>query len=170
MLAEVFLYQVIDQKEKWPVLSSNPDNIENITVDSTFGLPSDHYCVYFDLLLNFKLINSPVKKTFDFANADFNSFRNSLNDNPLFVPLNTSTDMALNTWKIQFLAAINFFVPKREIKVSRRAPWISYDIIYAIKNKKTFWGKKVRGLSDPKVLEAFLLLRQRIKNRICSSR
>ena len=51
MLADAFLYQVIDlptRKENILdlVLSSNPDNIVNISVDSTFGLPSDHYCVY----------------------------------------------------------------------------------------------------------------------------
>ena len=59
-------------------------------MDSTFGLPSDHDCVYFDLYLNLKLINCPVRKTFDYTNTDFNSLRDSLNANPLFVPLNTS--------------------------------------------------------------------------------
>ena len=60
MLADVFLYQVIDLSTRKKnildlVLSSSPDNIENITVDSTFGLPSHHYCICFDLYLNFKL-------------------------------------------------------------------------------------------------------------------
>ena len=119
-------------------------------MDSTFGLPSDHYCVYFDLHLNFKLINSPLRKTFDYANADFSSLRDSLNDNPLFVPLNTSVDLALDTWKDQFFAAINSFVPKREIKASRRAPWISCDIMYAIKKKKTFWRKRCAVRLIPK--------------------
>ena len=109
--------------------------IKNITVDSSFSLPSDHDCL-------FCLINSPVTKTIDNANTDFNSLRDSLNANPLFVPLNTSVDMALED---QSVTAINYFVPNHEIKASRCAPWISCDIMYTIKKKKTFWRKEVRG-------------------------
>ena len=127
MLADVFLYQVIDLPSRKKnilkfVLSFNPDNIKNITVDSTFGLSSDHYCVYFDLYLNFKLINSAVKKTFDYENCDFNSLRASLNDNPLFVLLT-------------LLHSMDF-------------------LRYHVCNQKEK-DLLVSGLSDPKVLEAF---------------
>ena len=80
--------------------------------------------------------------------------------------------MAFDIWKDQFVTVVNYFVTKREIKSSRSAPWLSCDILYAIEQNKIFWRKKVRGSSNSRsrVLEAFRLLRQRIKNWIRSNR
>ena len=87
-----------------------------------------------------------------------------MNTYPLSFPHGTSADEALSVWKDQFFMAIDRFVPERKTKVIRRAPWISCDIVYAIKKKKSFWRKKGSGSSSPAVLETFRRIRQRIKN------
>ena len=68
------------------------------------------------------------------------------------------------------MGAVNRFVSKRSIKHPSRAPWINCDLAYAIKKKKSFWKKKVRGSTDPEVFEKFRRMRQHIKNWLRASR
>ena len=151
------------------VFCSNPDVISNIMIVDS-GLPSDHKSICFDFSLKAKLINSFSRETFDYKNANFDSLRDFLKAKPLKVPLGTDIDTAYSSWKSDFFSSINSFVPKRKSVAYRRAPWITRDIVHALKKKKTFWRTKVRGASDPKIFEAFRRLRQRIKNWIRASR
>jgi hypothetical protein len=128
------------------------DDISSIESGPSYaeiGLPSDHYPVifYINVLLKFKASN--YKYCYDYKHADFEG----LNELSL-LPLSTSVDTiesqeklneAWKQWTTFVFAAIDKLIPKVRRRESNNPPWISKELVKAIKrNLKKFQAMRLK--------------------------
>jgi hypothetical protein len=72
---------------------------------------------------------------------------------------------AWKQWTTFVFAAIDKLIPKVRRRESNNPPWISKELVKAIKQKKTLW-RRVKKPIDERLKERFCILRQSIKNWI----
>ena len=148
-MMDLYLFQLVDHPTRNEnflelVLTNSPSVVSSIESGPSFaeiGLPSDHYPVVFDInvLLKFKVSN--YKYCYDYKHADFEGLNNELT----LLPLSSGVDAiesqeklneAWKQWSTFVFAAIDKLIPKVRRRESNYPPWISKELVKAIKRKK----------------------------------
>ena len=178
LMMDLYLFQLVAQPTRNEnildlVLTNLPrviSSIESGPSCAEIGLPSDHYPVIFDINVFLKFKVSNYKYCYDYKHADFEGLNNELS----LLPLSTGVDAiesqeklneAWKQWTTFVFAAIDKLIPKVRRRESNNPPWISKELVKAIKHKKTLW-RRVKKSTDERLRERFRILRQSIKNWI----
>ena len=149
------------------VLTTNEhltDNFE-VTDDDSISLPSDHKAIFFDLKLHQQPKQSSERVVYNYAKGDFVGLFNSLRNTPLVdIVLNESNNvnLAWAKWKDAFLVAVDHFIPKTKLKRSFTPPYITKDLLHAIKMKESL-RRKAKAKNSPELWKKFRKTRQHVK-------
>ena len=148
-----FLFQLV----KDPTRNGNILDLVFVTsldlvYDLKVGLPfSDHNSI--SMLLSRKSFSGrkSQKLSYSFKKADWNHLRNLLYYTPWHCAfMDTDIDCIWAAWSDMFLSAVNECIPRRTVKRTSNAPWISGDLIKLCRRKKVLYkrAKKTCALSD----------------------
>jgi hypothetical protein len=138
-------------------------------------LKSDHKAITADINLNRKVKQSVKRMVYNYKKSDFNSLEESLRATLTSLPLldTVEKESDINTawakWKDLFLAAVDSFIPKSNVKRSYKPPYITQEIIHALNTKKTL-RKRAKSTNSPHIWERFRELRRSIKSLIKSKK
>ena len=101
---------------------------------------SDHNCV--DVVLTTKKMNAPKKpKTkrtiWKYALADFVRANELLSDICVDEYLDNSMDQAWSKWEQEFMLVMSQCIPTTSVKLKICPPWLSYDLLKAIRSRNS---------------------------------
>ena len=146
--------------------TTNEHIIDNVDVsdDPAICLFSDHKALTFDL--KFKLHSKFFcrQSAYDYSKGDFNGLVNSFERISLADIVTSECDVTLawEEWKDTFLAAIDSFVHKVNLKKSFTPSYISGDFLHAIKKKNSL-RRKAKTKNSPELWAKFHKAHQHIK-------
>ena len=140
LMMDLYLFQLVAQPTRNEnildlVLTNLPSVISSIESGPSYaeiGLPSDHYPVVFDINVLLKFKASNYKYHYDYKHADFELMRHG------------------KQWSTFVFAAIDKLIPKVRRRDSNKPPWISKELVKAIKQEKTLW-RRVKESTDERL-------------------
>ena len=141
---DTFLFQLV----KDPTRNGNILDLVFVTsldlvYDLKVGLPfSDHNSI--SMLLSRKSFSGrkSQKLSYSFKKADWNHLRNLLYYTPWHCAfMDTDIDCIWAAWSDMFLSAVNECIPRRTVKRTSNAPWISGDLIKLCRRKKVLYKR-----------------------------
>lgn len=149
------------------VLTTNEHLIDNIEVtsDDCISLHSDHNALIFNLCLYREPKQSVNRVVYNYARGDFDGLVNALWNTPLLdIVQNERQDVntAWSKWKNTFLKVVNRFIPQTNLKRSFTPPYITKDLLHAIKKKESL-RRKAKASNTPELWDKFRKERQRLK-------
>lgn len=148
------------------ICTTNEHLIDNVDVsdDTGISLFSDHKALTFDLKLKLYPKVFCRRSAYDYSKGDFDGLVNSLERIPLvdIVISESDVNVAWDKWKDTFLAAVDSFVPKVFRERLFTPPYISRDVLHAIKKKESL-RRKAKAKNSPELLAKFRKVRQHIK-------
>ena len=107
---------------------------------------------------------------YNYSRGDFNGLRSAIGAIDLCSTINTDdVNISWHQWKDAFLAAVQDYIPTKNIKGRNNPPWINGDIVHALRKKESARQKFLSSPTD--FLRAkFRELRAKVKNMIKESR
>ena len=119
------------------VLVSSPDIADNLIVVEPF---SDHYAVTFSIPRWPFEHRKIYKVTYSYSKADWVYLRELLHYIPWYCAfLEDDINIIWSAWSDLLFTAIDEYIPKRQVKSWRNAPWITIELIKLC--KKRVFGK-----------------------------
>lgn len=108
---------------------------------------------------------------YNYKNGDFDTLRATLRCLPLLdlVESESDIDSAWNMWKDLFLSTVDAHIPKIKAKSSYKPPYITEEIIHALRKKETI-RKRAKSTNSPSLWNRFRDLRRSIKSMIRSKK
>ena len=126
---------------------------------------SDHKALICDMVLRYKPKPAIKRVVYDYSRADIQCLLDTLrNARLLDIVQEESHDVstAWMKWKDTFHSVVDSFIPKRTTKRLPTPPYITKDLLHAIKRKESL-RRKAKKKNTPDLWEHFRKERQRIK-------
>lgn len=156
------------------VITNTPEKIRirEILSPEDGGILTDHAIILFDLLALVPRALKHKRFVYDYRNADFIGLRSYLQQtavlsNTISEKENINDDWI--SWKSAFQAAVKQFVPSKKIRGRNSPPWISGEILHAIKKKARIRRQFIRSRTDH-LKEKFKRQRSVVKHLLKESR
>ena len=154
------------------VITSVASQVNDISVLSPkeSGLFTDHGTIVFHLKISRKAAPPITRTVYDYSRGDFNGLRSGIGAIDLCSTINTDdVNISWHQWKDAFLAAVQDYIPKKNIKGRNNPPWINGDIVHALRKKESARQKFLSSPTDS-LRAKFRELRAKVKNMIKESR
>ena len=104
---------------------------------------TDHGTVSFQFHASTKATHKIKRTVYDYRNGDFAGLRGALEALNLCNLIRDSDDINLDWtyWKDAFMSAVSDFIPTEKIKGKNTPPWITSEIIHALRKKEAARSK-----------------------------
>ena len=104
---------------------------------------TDHGTVSFEFHASTKATHKIKRTVYDYRNGDFAGLRGALEALNLCNLIRDSDDINLDWtyWKDAFMSAVSDFIPTKKIKGKNTPPWITSEIIHALRKKEAARSK-----------------------------
>ena len=104
---------------------------------------TDHGTVSFEFHASTKATHKIIRTVYDYRNGDFAGLRGALEALNLCNLIRDSDDINLDWtyWKDAFMSAVSDFIPTEKIKGKNTPPWITSEIIHALRKKEAARSK-----------------------------
>ena len=111
---------------------------------------TDHGTVSFEFHASTKATHKIKRTVYDYRNGDFAGLRGALEALNLCNLIRDSDDINLDWtyWKDAFMSAVSDFIPTKKIKGKNTPPWITSEIIHALRKKEAARSKLKKSPTD----------------------
>ena len=111
---------------------------------------TDHGTVSFEFHASTKATHKIKRTVYDYRNGDFDGLRGALEALNLCNLIQDSDDINLDRtyWKDAFMSAVSDFIPKKKIKEKNTPPWITSEIIHALRKEEAARSKLKKSPTD----------------------
>ena len=143
-----FLYQHISQTTRITdttssildlLFTSDPSIVSNVNIIP--GI-SDHEAIVFIINCTLKGKGCKPRMTYSYSKADFNKFRNDLENAPLTESLvKEDLESSWQSWKNIILNVVDKNVPHRKVTRKYHVPWIDKDVKRLFRKRRKFFEK-----------------------------
>lgn len=155
------------------VITNLPDRIRvrEVLSPKESDVFTDHGTVSFEFHVSTKALHKIKRTVYDCRNGDFDGLRGALKSLNLCNLIQDSDDINSDWtyWKNAFMSAVSDFIPTKKIKGKNTTPWITSEIIHALRKKEAARSKKKKSPTDHQQLK-YRELRAKAKTLIRESR
>ena len=147
------------------VITSVASQVNDISVLSPkeSGLFTDHGTIVFHLKISRKAAPPIARTVYDYCRGDFNGLRSAIGAIDLCSTINTDdVNISWHQWKDAFLAAVQDYIPTKNIKGCNNPPWINGYIVHALRKKESARQKFLSSPTDS-LRAKFRELRAKVK-------
>ena len=155
------------------VITNVPDRVRmpKVLSPKESDVFTDHGTVSFEFHESTKATHRVKRTVYDYRNGDFDGLRGALEALNLCNLIQDSDDINSDWtfWKDAFMSAVSDFIPTKKIKGKNTPPWITSEIIHALRKKEAARSKLKKSPTDHQQ-QKYRELRAKAKSLIHESR